>query len=389
MNLIGQCVSVNLGVYDRVYHCQVSGKLPHFLSLTRRLDEPRDKLCIFCIMSSTKKNVLLVGGGSVGAIAALNLESGGQATVTAVLRSNFDTVEASGYRIESCDHGSVRGWRPSRIINNVPEAGEPPFDYVVCTTKNIADVTPTTAELISSAVTPGHTVIVLIQNGLNIEKPFLTLFRNNVVLSGVSLIGANEPQPGVIHQDFPDTLFVGPFENLNMSPDKGTQAAQNFVKIYAAAGKTKCVYSSEVGWTRWRKLVYNACLNPVCAITGLDTGRIRLADGAIDGLVRPAMEEIRAAAAASGHSLPDDVADSMIEMDPLDMYLPPSMLSDVRKGNFIEYENILGEPLREGKALGVPMPTLQVLYHLCQAIQWKSKELKGLVEIPVKGKFVG
>lgn len=66
------------------------------------------------------------------------------------------------------------------------------------------------------------------------------------------------------------------------------------------------------------------------------------------------------------------------------MYLPPSMLSDVRKGNFIEYENIIGEPLREGEKLGVPMPTLRVLYHLCQAIQWKNKELKGLVNVPPK-----
>ena len=64
------------------------------------------------------------------------------------------------------------------------------------------------------------------------------------------------------------------------------------------------------------------------------------------------------------------------------LYLPPSMLSDTRKGNFIEYENILGEPLREGEKLGVPMPTLRVLFHLCQAIQWKNKELKGIISVP-------
>ena len=55
-----------------------------------------------------------------------------------------------------------------------------------------------------------------------------------------------------------------------------------------------------------------------------------------------------------------------------------------RKGNFIEFENILGEPLREGEKLGVSMPTLKVLYGLCKAIQWRTKEEKGMVDIPPK-----
>lgn len=339
-----------------------------------------------------KASVLLVGGGSVGAIAALNLESSKQAAVTIVCRSNYQAVREGGYTIESCDHGSIRNWKPSRVVSEVPDirhsGGDGDFDYVVCVTKNIADVAPSVSDLIKPAVTPGKTVIVLIQNGLNIEKPLLSTFPQNVVLSGVSLIGSNEPTPGEIHQDFPDTLFIGPFRNPNLDPPHEQAAAEDFVKIYSAGGKTQCSYNPDVGWTRWRKLVYNACLNPICAITGLDTGRIRLADGAIEGLVRPAMHEIVAAAKASGHDLPPTVADDMITMDPLNMYLPPSMLSDTRKGNFIEYENILGEPLREGEKLGVQMPTVRVLYHLCQAIQWKNKELKGLVTVPPRGSFV-
>ncbi|KAK4542802.1 hypothetical protein LTR36_006178 [Oleoguttula mirabilis] len=340
-------------------------------------------------MSEHKASVLVVGGGSVGAIAALNIESSGRTAVTIVCRSNFQIVRDGGYSIESCDHGSLRGWRPSDVVNKVPRVVDGAhFDFVICVTKNVADVPPSVSDLIGPAVTPGKTTIVLIQNGLNIEKPLLAAFPQNIVLSGVSLIGANEAEPGFIQQDFPDTLYVGPFRNANLAPADEKLAAEDFVSMYSAGGKTQCSYNADVGWTRWRKLVYNACLNPVCAITGLDTGRLRLADGAIEGLVRPAMAEIIAAAKASGYELPETIATDMIEMDPLTMYLPPSMLSDVRKGNFIEYENILGEPLREGEKLGVPMPTLSVLYHLCQAIQWKNKELKGLVNVPPKGTFV-
>ena len=64
-------------------------------------------------MVEKKKTVLIIGGGAVGAIAAVNLEVGGLAEVTVVLRSNYNVVKESGYTIESCDHGSLKNWRPS------------------------------------------------------------------------------------------------------------------------------------------------------------------------------------------------------------------------------------------------------------------------------------
>jgi ketopantoate reductase len=60
-----------------------------------------------------KRSVLVIGAGSVGAIAALNLEVGGSTSVTVALRSNYNVVKAQGYTIESCDHGSLKSWRPS------------------------------------------------------------------------------------------------------------------------------------------------------------------------------------------------------------------------------------------------------------------------------------
>lgn len=67
-------------------------------------------------MPSTKANVLVLGGGAVGTIAALNLEVGGLAQVTAVLRSNFKAVDENGYIIESIDHGKLTGWKPTKGI---------------------------------------------------------------------------------------------------------------------------------------------------------------------------------------------------------------------------------------------------------------------------------
>lgn len=61
-----------------------------------------------------KANTLLIGGGAVGAIAAVNIESGQLGAVTAVLRSNYEAVNRVGYNIQSVDHGALRGWKPTK-----------------------------------------------------------------------------------------------------------------------------------------------------------------------------------------------------------------------------------------------------------------------------------
>lgn len=148
------------------------------------------------------------------------------------------------------------------------------------------------------------------------------------------MIGSNEPTPGRIVHDEGEKLKVGAFPTSNINPAVGEARAQNFVDIYGKSGKTDVVYSPNVLYDRWRKLVYNACLNPICAITGLDSGRVRLADGGIEGLVKPAMQEIVAAAkAVAGVELDEGILEWTINADPLESYLKPSMQQDLEKVN--------------------------------------------------------
>lgn len=72
----------------------------------------------------TKANVLLVGSGGVGTMAAYALEQGGKASVTAVLRSNYKTVNEKGFQINSIQHGQVKDWRPS-ISESSPYSASP------------------------------------------------------------------------------------------------------------------------------------------------------------------------------------------------------------------------------------------------------------------------
>lgn len=332
-----------------------------------------------------KKNVLLVGAGGVGTMAAVSLEASGRASVTAVLRSNFVSVNDHGFNIESVDYGTLKSWKPAKIAKAVPNVARdklPPFDYIVVATKNCPDVGPTVEEIIAPAVTDSRTVVVLVQNGLNIEKPLIKAFPQNVVLSGISLIGVAEKGHGNIVHDYHDELIVGAFKNPNITAATGSAAAAEFVDLYGASGKVACELNENVDFVRWRKLIYNASFNPISTITGMDTTRLRLAKGPIETLVKPAMWEIWSAAKAAGHDIPKTHIESTINIDPMEVYCKPSMLQDIEKGNYIEFENILGEPIREAENMGVPTPTLKILYGLCAALQWKTKEAKGLVTLP-------
>lgn len=51
-------------------------------------------------------------------MAAYALEKGGKASVTAVLRSNYKTVDERGFTINSIQHGDVEEWKPSGSESN-------------------------------------------------------------------------------------------------------------------------------------------------------------------------------------------------------------------------------------------------------------------------------
>ncbi|GKT47139.1 uncharacterized protein ColSpa_07320 [Colletotrichum spaethianum] len=327
--------------------------------------------------------VLLVGGGGIGTIAALNLERGGLAEVTTVLRSNFEHVSRKGFSIKSCDHGNLENWRPTQVLNSVPSISDTSpagrYDYIICCTKNVPDAGPKLPDIIAPAVSPGHTVIVLIQNGLNIQLPFFSRFPSNTVLSGVSRIDAHEVSTGVVEQKQHDLLHVGAFQNPKLDREEQHRTAQRFVGIYSSGGKTTCLYKPDVEFDRWSKLVYNASFNPICALTGLNASELQMTGRTMDTMVVPAMREVLAVAAAAGHDISEDIIEKTIKLNPIEENIKPSMQVDFEKGNLIEHENILGEVVREGQRHKVPTPILNVLYEICCAHQWRFKKSRGLV----------
>lgn len=219
----------------------------------------------------------------------------------------------------------------SKNVPNVEAESLTPFDYVVVCTKNIPDIPPTVADIIAPAITAGHTAIVLVQNGINIEKPIIAAFPSNVAISGISRMSSAELAPGqIFHQDH-DILIIGAFRNPNLELKTELKAAKHFADLYNAGGKATGQYDEDVTFMRWRKLVYNASFNSLCAITGMDTTKLRLSGSAVHELLLPVMLEIKNIARAAGVKLAPDQEEVSLAGDAIDAYFRPSMQQDIEK----------------------------------------------------------
>ncbi|GMM46529.1 hypothetical protein DAPK24_031040 [Pichia kluyveri] len=326
----------------------------------------------------SKANVLLIGTGGVGTVVACGLVHNGSSTVSVVVRRDYEKVKNDGWTINSVDYGNLTNWKPDNIYPTVEAAAKgQEFDYVVITTKNLPDVVKS-EDVAEPAITPGKTTIILIQNGFDLGRPFIAKYPNNICLSGVSHIGSHNHN-GVINQISQDKCMISYFENPNIENSVQEAKAKEFVQIYSN-DKNNVTYFPDVKYCRYEKLLYNATMNTTCALTGVDTVRLKLS-GVLESVSIPAMYEVIKVAKADGVDLSTDFIDFIVKSCDSGFF-KPSMLVDVEKGNPIELEVILGNLLTVAKELKVETPTLTVLYNLLKATQFRMKEGKGLIKVP-------
>lgn len=318
--------------------------------------------------------VLIFGTGSIGGAYAVILSRAVPASdITVICRSNFDAVAKNGITL----HSSLPAWgrdlnaRPS-VARTVPEAVQAnqgaPFDFVIVTSKALS-ATPSTAELIQPAVTPGTTTIVLIQNGINIEAPFAALFPENPILSTVVYLPATQIQPGVIEHKEVELLHIGTYPAHAPAPHK--DAARSFADLLTRAGASTKLHDGDVQAERWSKLLVNASWNSICALTRCrDRQLLEISStqaGDFAGFVRAVMLEIAATAQAYGYT---EVNEALVDLQltrATSRQLPgiqPSMMADALAGRNMEIDAIVGNTVKLAREKGVPTPMLQTIYFL-------------------------
>jgi 2-dehydropantoate 2-reductase len=301
-------------------------------------------------------SILIVGAGAVGALFGSALARQG-AQVSVVCRSDYDIVAREGYDITSPLLGNHRFY-PHKVFREVAECKTPP-DFLILTTKVLEGVDR--AALIRPAVGP-KTVIVLIQNGVDIEAEMASGFPENEILSGLALVGVGRSAPGMVNHQTMGQL------NLGRYPNGGSPAGERLAALFNGGG-IGCKLTDNVISARWQKAVWNATFNPISITGGMLDTAVMLGTPESTAFIRQAMEEVCAVAAGAGHPVHPKLIDQLIGAT---KGMPPyhtSMALDYQYGRPMEIEAILGNTVRAARKHGVSTPILETLYALTKMIE--------------------
>jgi 2-dehydropantoate 2-reductase len=303
-------------------------------------------------------NVLIVGAGAVGALFGSALARQG-ARVSVVCRSDYDAVSRDGYDIHSSVFGDHR-FRPAHVYRNVADCREPP-DYLLLTSKVLENVDR--AALIRPAVGP-RTVIVLIQNGVDIEPPIAAAFPDNELLSSLAFVAVGRGAPGQVNHLSLGSLIMGRY------PSGVTPAAQALAAAFEA-GKVPCKLTENVIGARWQKAVWNAVFNPISILGGvLDTNAMLRTDAEV-AFARSAMQEVCDVAQAAGHPQSPNLIEQMLATTRAMPAYKSSMALDYENGRPMEIEAILGNTVRAARKVGIATPNLDAIYALAKMVAGK------------------
>ncbi len=304
-------------------------------------------------------SVLVVGAGAIGALYGSALARAG-ARVAVVCRSDAETVRRDGYVIRSPLLGD-HTFRPREVLTHV--ASGDAYDYVVLTVKVLEGVDR--AALIAPAVSQA-TTIVLIQNGVDIERTIADAFPKNELVSVLAFVGVARTGPGQVHHQSHGSLVMGTY------PQGVGPATRRLAELFEAGG-VPCKLTEQVIGARWQKALWNATFNPVSILGAvLDTGMM-LRTPEDQAFIRTAMLEVADIAAAVGHAQSPQFIDQLIAGTRAMPAYRTSMALDFEAKRPLELEAILGNALRIGRQRGVASPVLETLYALAKMVMARNR----------------
>jgi 2-dehydropantoate 2-reductase len=301
-----------------------------------------------------RRSWTVIGVGGVGGYYGSRLALAGH-DVHWVARSDRDHLRRHGLVVTS-PKGDVH----LRDLS-VSGPGEPlpPTDVVVVATKTTGN--DAVAEQVAAALRGRAGVVVVMQNGLDVERVFAERLADAapgvVVVGAMSFICASKPAPGVVaHVDY-ERVTVGAVDPARL---ESAAAVADVVADLTGAG-VPCEGLDDLVAGRWRKLVWNIPFSGLSV--ALDTSTEQLVgDPACRSLVRSIMDEVVTAAAATGHAVDEGAAAALIESTERMVPYAPSMKLDFEARRPLELAAIYEVPLVTAAAAGVAMPRTEALW---------------------------
>jgi 2-dehydropantoate 2-reductase len=295
------------------------------------------------------KKVCIIGCGAIGSLYAAHLAR--VAEVWALVRrpEHAQALNRDGLRVSGTHDFSVR-------LRATTEAREiPACDFGIVATK--ATQVKESLRLAGPHFDKG--AVLSAQNGLGSEEIIAALTRGYVI-RGTTFMSGTRHSDTHVQYELDTPTWMGPFEATS-TPFQVVRTVADLI----VAGGLKSQALEDARPAQWSKLIFNASVNGVSALTGLPHS-LHFADetnfSGLGHLLHDLIDEGKRVAQSAGIRLHEDPW----EMNRLGAMTnhPPSMLYDVRHRLATEVEFLSGAIAREAERAKVAAPLHTMVYRL-------------------------
>jgi 2-dehydropantoate 2-reductase len=294
----------------------------------------------------------VVGTGGIGGFYGGMLAKAGN-DVHFLFHNDFDLIRKNGLFIES----PLGDFHLKNINAYCNTEQMPQSDVVlVClkTTNNgiLKEILP---PLIKE-----DTCVILVQNGLNIERDLSISFPGLAIAGAMAFICCSKFKDRIVHLDY-GKITIGSFQG-----DKEMLLRQVCTDFISAG--VPAFFSENLEKSRWEKLVWNIPYNGLCVALNTTTEQLMNHSDSYE-LVRGLMTEVINAAASCGVKIRDGFMDEMLNSTKKMKPYAPSMKLDFDYKRPLEIEAIYSAPISEAGRYGFAMPKVAMLEQQLKFIQ--------------------
>jgi 2-dehydropantoate 2-reductase len=298
------------------------------------------------------ERVCIAGSGVIGSLFAGHLAQVAEVSALVRREEHARVLNEEGLRVTGrADlHGALIA---ATHASSLPE---PDLVLVCCKGNDL--------ETIGSALA-GHfqgATVMTVQNGLGADA-IVGRFGDWPLLTAVTFMSGTRHTDATIEYILDTATWIGPSRNTTGDD------ARAVAELIRSSG-LKAEGFDDLRPMQWSKLIFNATVNTVAALTGLPH-EARFAEleepGDLGHLVYALIEEGKSVAAAAGIALDEDPWEMNLLATRRGHRHYPSMLEDVEARRPTEIDLITGSLIREAGRLGVPVPFHSTMYRLVKA----------------------
>ena len=296
----------------------------------------------------------IIGAGAIGSLFAAHLSRVADVLVLTRRQEHAQVLNDQGLRV-SGKHDFT-----ARVTAASDPRDLPDFDVGIVATK--ATGLEGAAESLAGRF--AGATIMTVQNGLGAEE---VIHRHGdwPLISAVTFMSGTKHSDTHVEYILDTATWLGPYRETPY------ERVQELAQLLVDSG-LKAEALPDLQPAQWAKLIFNATVNGVAALTGLphDTHfAAETGEADLGRLVHALVDEGKRVAAASGVELHDDPWEMNVLATKRGSAHYPSMLEDVEARRPTEVELINGALVREAERHGVDAPLQTALYRLVAARQ--------------------